>query len=441
MSVVTRFAPSPTGFLHIGNVRTALVAWLFARSQNGKFILRIDDTDIKRSEERFTDGIKRDLEWLGLTWDAEFRQSDRIERYKIIQAQLISEGRLYPCYETQEELEVKKKIALNSGKPPIYDRTALRLSNAEKQRLEASGIRPHWRFLLNAESIDWQDLVRDHIHFEAAHLGDPVWIREDGTMTYSIASVIDDIDYGITHIVRGEDHISNSALHVQLFKALGHEPPEFAHLALLKSKEGEMSKRTGGHDIQALREQGIEPLALLSLLAKIGTSDSIELRSTHKELITDFSISKLGKATVLYDPQELWRLNARLLHNMPFSQVKSRNIADFDEPFWEAVKHNIKSISEAKEWHNMCHGDITPIIEEPEFIHTSATLLPEGAVGPNTWADWTAVIKQKTGRTGKALFMPLRLALTGIAHGPELADLLPLIGRDKVLSRLTKQSR
>ncbi|MBS0236148.1 MAG: glutamate--tRNA ligase [Proteobacteria bacterium] len=437
MAVITRFAPSPTGFLHVGNIRTALVSWLFARSHNGEFILRIDDTDTKRSEQKYVDAIKRDLDWLGLHWDKEFRQSSRTERYIAVKDDLVKSGRLYPCYEGVEELEIKKKIALNSGKPPIYDRASLKLTPQEKEKLIQQGHSPHWRFLLTAGDISWHDLVRGDISFASHNLSDPVWIREDGSMTYSIASVIDDMDYGITHIVRGEDHISNSALHVQLFEALKAKVPQFAHLALLRTKEGEMSKRVGGFEVQSLRDEGIEPMSILSLLAKIGTSDPVEARSNIKDLVKEFNISKLGKAAVLYDPQILLRLNAKIVHDMPYDTLlKHSDTGNLDERFWEAVKHNISTIKEASQWYEICHGTVLPVIEDAEYISIAATLLPEGDISTATWKEWTEVLKKHTGRTGKELYMPLRMALTGMQHGPEMAHLLPLIGREKVVARL-----
>ncbi|AIF80872.1 glutamyl-tRNA ligase [endosymbiont of Acanthamoeba sp. UWC8] len=440
MSVITRFAPSPTGYLHVGNVRTAIVSWLFARSMGGKFILRIDDTDVERSKDEYTEAIKEDLKWLGLDWDRIEFQSNRVEKYEAVKERLIKEGRLYPCYETKEELEMKKKIMLNRNLPPIYDRASLKLSDEKKRELEEQGIKPHWRFLIDKEDIVWDDGVRGNLHFKAANISDPVLIRADGSMTYTIATVWDDIEFGITDIIRGEDHVTNSAIHIQIFKALGSTPPNFAHLSLLNSKSGEISKRIGGFDIRSLRESGIEPMAINSFLAKIGTSDPIEIKSSLEELIKDFSIKKFSKSPVNYDISELERLNTKLVHNLKYSEVKERlnglNIGEVDESFWEAVKPNINTIKEVELWSKICREDITPTIDDKDFTASAAELLPEEEVTINTWDEWISKIKEKTGKSGKNLFMPLRKAITGMEHGPELKYILPLIGRDKIIARL-----
>lgn len=440
MGVVTRFAPSPTGFLHIGNARTALIAWLFARKNQGKYILRIDDTDRQRSEQRYVDAIKQDLEWLGLDWDQEVVQSERMDRYNNVRDEMVREGRLYPCYESSEELQVKKKLLLGQNKPPIYDRASMVLSTEQKLTLEKSGITPHYRFLLKEGQIAWHDLVRGPISFDAKNLSDPVLIRADGSMTYSIASVVDDIDYKITHIIRGEDHSTNSATHVQLFQAMNAQPPEFAHISLLKSKEGGISKRYGGFEIKSLREQGFDRMAVLSLLAKMGTSDPIEVRSQMQQLIEEFSISKQAKSTVTYDIEELLRLNAQILHNTPFSQVetqlKEMGMVNADELFWHTVRPNVSNLSEAKGWYDVCCAKIMPNKDDLEFTKQAASLLPEGEFSQNTWEQWTQLVKSTTGRSGKSLFMPIRKSLTGMEHGPELKFVLMLLGREKAWQRL-----
>lgn len=434
--VITRFAPSPTGLLHVGNARTALINWLFAKANGGKFILRIDDTDKERSRPEFEDAIKRDLEWLGLEWDEIYHQSKRLELYEDAKNQMIKNGRLYPCYETQEELEIKKKIALNRNLPPQYDRAALKLPAEEKAKFEARGVLPHYRFLLSEQPIGWEDGVRGTIHFDPKNIGDPVLVRGDGTMTYMIASVVDDIDFKITNIIRGEDHITNSAIHIQMFEALQAQPPNFAHLSLIKHSEGKISKRVGGFDIASLREMGIQPIALNSFLTKMGSSDPIEYRKSLSELIQEFSLKKFSKAPATYDLLDLERLNKKLIHNLTFSEAKASLPPQVDEQFWDTVKVNLNTIEEIQQWWTICNEKITPIIQDIEFTKEAAKYLPEGQWDDTTWDDWIKALKQATGRTGADLFMPLRKALTGMEHGPELKKLLPILGREKTVSRL-----
>lgn len=437
--IITRFAPSPTGYLHVGNVRTALVNYLFTKANGGKFILRIDDTDRERSKDEYVEGIKQDLTWLGLEWDEIFYQSKRMEKYEAAKEKMIASGRLYPCYESHEELEVKKKTLLSRNLPPIYDRSALKLTEAEKKKFEEQGIKPHWRFKLEGDVIEWEDGVRGRIHFETKHISDPVVIRADGTMTYMIATVVDDIDLKISQIIRGEDHISNSAVHIQMFEALGATPPHFAHLSLLKSKEGEMSKRVGGFDIRALRESGIHPMAILSMLAKMGTSDPIEFKEDLQTLVKEFALSKFGKATANYDLAEVERVNSKLLHHISFAQIKPYLTEEIDESFWLLARGNLKNINEIADWWKICRKELAPIIEDKELLELSATLLPTGNWDQETWNTWINAVKEKSGKGGKALFMPIRLALTGMDNGPELKYLLPHIGYEKAKKRLTGQ--
>jgi glutamyl-tRNA synthetase len=433
MSVITRFAPSPTGYLHVGNVRTCLINWLYSRANGGKFILRIDDTDTERSKSEYVDAIKEDLEWLGLYWDETFFQSDRVEKYEDAKNRYIKSGRLYPCYESQEELEVKKKTLLSRNLPPIYDRAALNLTEEEKGKLTD----PHYRFFIENKPIEWNDGIRGHLHFEAKNISDPILVRTSGLMTYAIASVVDDIDYGITHIIRGEDHISNSAVHIQMFEALSAKPPEFAHLASLKTKDGKISKRLGGFDIRSLREAGIQPIAVLSFLAKLGSSDPVEYRVSIEELISEFSLKKFGKAPANYDYVELERVNEKLIHHLPFEKAKAFFKNDrIDELFWNSVKLNLTKLNEVDVWWNICKESLKPQITDLDFTREVCALLPEGSWDNNTWNTWVEAIKAKTGRKGKDLFMPIRLALTGMDNGPELKNLLPILGRDKTVARL-----
>ncbi len=445
MTIVTRFAPSPTGLLHVGNVRTALINWLYARSQNGKFILRIDDTDSQRSSLEFLNQIKFDLSWLGLEWDSTFRQSERMERYNEAKKMLIDSGRLYPCYETQEELSIKRKSLLSRNLPPIYDRASLKLTKEQKLKLEGQGITPHWRFLLEDKEIIWEDRIRGVLRFNSSALSDPILIKTDGSMTYTIASVVDDIDFAITDIVRGEDHLSNSATHIQIFEALGVSfLPSFAHTCLLQSKDQEISKRIGGFDISSLRSNGIEAMSLNSFLAKIGTSDNIEYKNYLKELVEEFSFSKFSRSSVNYSLSELERLNTKLIHSLSYDIAKHRLIEEgvlgIDESFWELVKPNIKVIKEAKDWWSICNAKISPIIVDIEFTKLAATLLPKDNWNDKVWEHWIELVKSMTTRSGKDLFNPIRLALTGAENGPELKRLLPILGYDKAFARLTGEA-
>lgn len=440
MSVITRFAPSPTGFLHVGNARTALITWLFARANNGKFILRIDDTDIERSKQEYVDAIKEDLNWLGLDWDEEVVQSERMDRYSYAKEKMIKDGRLYSCYETSEELQIKKKLLLGQNKPPIYDRAALTLSDDEKSKLVSQGISPHYRFLLTEGKIEWDDLIRGHLTFETKNLSDPVLIRGDGSMTYSIASVIDDIEFKISHIIRGEDHITNSAIHIQLFQAMGASVPSFAHTSLLKSKDGGISKRDGGFEIRALREDGYDKMAILSLLAKMGTSDSISPSYHINELIEKFSLSKQSKSTVTYDISDISRLNTQIIHNQNLSDVSDElnnmGIHDITEDFWISIRSNISNLKDVKDWHSVCCTKIAPTKDDMDYRLIASKLLPEGDFTNDTWDMWMSAVKAETGRSGKELFMPIRRALTNMDHGPELRRVLVILGRDRVYKRL-----
>ena len=441
MSIKTRFAPSPTGMLHVGNVRTALINWLFSRANNGSFMLRMDDTDLIRSKPEYETAIKEDLQWLGLNWDEIANQSTRLDRYEAAKNELIASGRLYPCYETQDELDMKRKMLLSRGLPPIYDRAGLKLSKEEHEEFLAQGRKPHYRFLLKDEAIEWNDLVRGDIQFQAKNLSDPIVIRGDGSMTYILCSTVDDMDFDITHILRGEDHISNTAIGIQITKSLGGIPPQIGHTSLLQSKTGEISKRLGGFDIQSLREKFIEPMAINSLLAKMGTSDSIEATNHMKQLIDEFDLSKFSSSSVNYDFNELLQLNHKLINSLSYGEIKpslSNLEVEISEEFWQAIHGNLNSIDEAVTWWKICNQDIPVKIDSKnvEFLKAACNLLPAGDWDLSTWNVWINIIKTELGRSGKQLFMPLRLALTGYESGPELKLLLPLIGRDRVEKRL-----
>ncbi|MFN3724879.1 MAG: glutamate--tRNA ligase [Allosphingosinicella sp.] len=439
MSVVTRFAPSPTGRLHVGNLRTAIHNWLFAKRHGGRFLLRIDDTDQTRSSEDFVRAIRTDLAWLGIEADAEERQSARFDRYEAALERLRAEGRVYPAYETAQELDLKRKVQLGRGLPPVYDRAALALSDEDRTRLEAEGRRPHWRFKLDhARAIEWIDLIRGPQHFDPALLSDPVIRREDGSWLYMLPSVVDDIDMGITHVVRGEDHVANTAVQVQMFEALAASSPHFAHEALLVGAEGKLSKRLGSLGVDEIREQGIEPIALMAKLARIGTSLPVEPVAAPEPLIDGFDFATFGRAPARFDLEELAQLNARVVHLLPFAAVADRLPGEMTEADWDAIRPNLKSVAEAGDWWTILHGHVerTAEAEDRELLEAAAE--EAGAVdwSDSPWPALVARLKARTGRSGKALFLPLRRALTGRDSGPEMAALLPLIGPDEAVARL-----
>ena len=443
MSIKVRFAPSPTGYLHVGNIRTALVNWLYARKEGGSFLLRLDDTDEERSREEFVHAIEEDLKWLGLDWDELERQSHRFERYNDAVRRLRDSGRLYPCYETPEELERKRRLQLARHKPPVYDREALKLSDADRSRLEAEGRKPHWRFKLDIPArVEWDDMVRGHTGTDMDSLSDPILIRGDGSFLYMLPSVVDDIDLGVTHVIRGEDHVTNSAIQVQLFEALGASAPVFAHVPLIAGAAGQgLSKREGALSIRDLRDDaGMEPMTILSLLARIGTADPVEARTRHDDLIAGFSMDRFGRATAKFDEKELLNLNAKVLHETPFEAVRDRlenmGLEGVDEAFWLTVRPNLGRLAEALDWWHMVKGPVTPVIEDDDFIGKALALMPDGPWDHGTWKHWADAVKAETGARGRALFLPLRQALTGRDHGPEMNAILPLIGPEKARARL-----
>ena len=442
--VSVRFAPSPTGYLHIGNARAALINYLYALRNGGEFILRIDDTDLERSKPEYEEAIYRDFEWLGIKYSQTFRQSERFDRYKQVRDELIASGRLYPCYETPEDLDFKRKRQMAKGQPPIYDRAALSLTDAEKSTFEAEGRTPHWRFKLDHELIVWQDMVRGEVKFEGAQLSDPVLIRADGIFLYSLCSVVDDIDCAITHIIRGEDHVTNAATQIQLFKAVNGDkdfPITFGHTTLMMDEDGlPLSKRLGSLSLGQMRESGIEPMAIACLLARLGTSLPVEPLSTLEELASSFDLSIFSRTPPRFSEKDLWALNHKLYHLMPFEQVQQRlsaaGYADFSETHWRAVHDNIEKIDDLKPWQDIFFGQLKGTCADTEFLKIALSLLPSSPWDENTWATWTTAVKETTARKGKELFMPLRQALTAMDHGPEMKALLPLIGVEKTKSRL-----
>ncbi len=443
MTVKVRFAPSPTGRLHVGNIRAALINWLYAKRQGGQFVLRIDDTDLERSTKEFEQGIETDLTWLGLVWDERHNQSARFPVYQQAVERLKAQGRLYPAYETGEELDRRRKVQLSRGQPPIYDRAALKLTDEEKAALEAEGRRPHWRFRLEGKRVKWMDLVRGECEVDTTSMSDPVLIREDGAFLYTLPSVVDDIDMGITHVIRGEDHVTNTGAQIEIFEALGAAAPTFAHMTLLIGADGgALSKRLGSLSICDLREQGYEPLAITSHLAKIGTSDNLEVGESLAALGEGFEFSKMGRSAARYDEADLGRLNAALLHAMPYEAAKPRLAAlgvDLGEGFWNAVRGNLNMFGDVKTLAAVVAGEVTPVVEDQAFLDAAKALLPE-TIGPDTWGEWVNAVKEKTGAKGKGLFLPLRRALTGMDHGPEMGPLLALIGREKAVRRLSGET-
>ena len=433
-NIKVRFAPSPTGFMHIGNTRTALFNWLWAKKLGGKFMLRIDDTDKLRSKKEYEDVIRDNLVWLGLEWCEEARQSARFERYNEVTEKLKAAGRIYACYETPEELEFKRKRLMSKGLPPIYDRQALNYTAEDIARFEAEGRKPHYRFKLLDGEIKWQDMIRGEVKYEAANLSDPIIIREDGSFLYHLPSVIDDFDFGITHIVRGEDHVTNTASQVQMFEALGGTCPTFAHLPLLTGKEGKLSKRLGSLGVSELRAEGVEAMAISSFLAKLGTSEAIEPFYDLESLAQTLDFSKIGRAQPKFDEEELKRFNTHLVHGMPYDKIKSR--VNVSEEFWNTVKANLTTVNDIKTWEQICNQNVQPILEDEELTNEAATLLPPEPWTEETFNQWMTEVKNKSGKKGKELFHPIRKALTALDNGPELKLLLPLIGREKAVKRL-----
>lgn len=439
---IVRFAPSPTGRIHIGNARTAILNWLMTLKTGGQFVLRYDDTDTARSTKEYADGIATDLDWLGIKPHRIEWQSKRFAHYDEVSDRLRAAGRLYPCYETADELDRRRKRQMARGAPPVYDRTALKLTDEEKRALEAEGRKPHWRFKLDGRLVQWNDLIRGPQAIDTTGLSDPVLVREDGSYLYTLPSVIDDIDFAVTHVIRGEDHVVNTAVQIEITQALGGNVPNYAHHSLLIGADGKgLSKRLGSLSIASMREGGLEPMAVVSHAALLGTSDNIHPCADYRELVEGFDLHKLSRAPARFDEAELKQLNAKLLHHLPWDAVKDR-IPGASELFWLAVRGNIAKLSDAGDWEEVVRGPVHPVIagEDRAFINAARTLLPPEPWDDRTWKAWTEAVKAATGRKGKQLFMPLRLALTGRDHGPELAQLLPLIGYGRAWKRLTVET-
>ncbi|MCK0141898.1 glutamate--tRNA ligase [Aliiroseovarius sp. F20344] len=431
----TRFAPSPTGYIHVGNLRTALFNYLIAAKSGGQFILRLDDTDPERSKQEYADAIMEDLEWLGLTWDRVEKQSDRLDRYEAAAQELRDMGRFYECFETPTELDLKRKKQLNMGKPPVYDRSALALSDDEKTALREERGQGHWRFKLDHERINWTDGILGDISIDAASVSDPVLIRGDGQFLYTLASVCDDIDFGITNVVRGSDHVTNTGTQIQIIEALRGTVPSFAHHSLLTGPQGEaLSKRLGTLAIRDLRDQGVQPMALLSLLARLGSSQPVELRSSLDEIIEGFDLSTFGSAPTKFDVQDLFPLTARHLASLPLSAVKTKLDeigvpSEMAEALWNVARENITTLGDLDGWWSLCRDGAEPLIddEDKDFVAEAMTLLPDAPYDSDSWSNWTTAVKEATGRKGKGLFMPLRKAVTGMERGPDMSSLMPLL--------------
>ena len=432
--IVTRFAPSPTGYLHIGNLRTALFNYLIARKTGGEFILRLDDTDQERSRQEYIDAIQQDLDWLGIGWDRIEQQSTRLERYKDAADKLRADGRFYECFETPGELDLKRKKQLNMGRPPVYDRAALDMDDAMRIRLSAERD-GYWRFLLDQTRIEWDDGILGPLSIDAASVSDPVLIRADGQVLYTLASVVDDMDMGVTHIVRGSDHVTNTATQIQIIQALGGTPPSFAHHSLLTGPQGEaLSKRLGTLSLRDLRAQGVTPMALLSLMARLGSSQPVELRATMDDIAEGFDLSQFGSAPTKFDAEDLWPLTRADIQARPYEAVADYLAGlgvpdDIAPQFWQVARENVTRLEDIRPWWALCQQGADPVIdaEDADFVAEALTLLPHPPYGESAWKDWTDAVKAQTGRKGRALFMPLRKALTGQAHGPDMSALMPLL--------------
>lgn len=438
---VVRWAPSPTGRIHLGNARPALLNWFYARRHGGRYVLRMDDTDLARSSRESADGIEVDLAWLGMTPDLLVRQSERTALYDAARDRLIEAGRLYPCYETEDELDRKRARARLLGKPPIYDRAALSLTATDRARLKAEGRRPHWRFRLDGRPVHFHDLIKGQQVVNTASMSDPVLVREDGTYLYTLPSVVDDIDLAITHVIRGEDHVSNTGTQIEIFEALGGVVPTFAHHNLLTDAEGQgFSKRLGSQSIADFRDEGYEPMAVAVMASLTGTSLPIEPYETLDEIANRLDFSMISHGPARFDPAELDSLNARMLHAMPYEGAAARlsALGLEGEAMWLLLRDNLRKFSDIVEWARLVTGPLEPVVadEDREFLALAKALLPPEPWDETTWSHWTDALKSATGRKGKALFLPLRLALTGRQDGPELRSLLPLVGRTGCLARL-----
>lgn len=444
MTKICRFAPSPTGFLHVGNIRAAIINYLYAKNCNGKFYLRFDDTDSQRVKEEYALGILEDLKWLDIKFDNLTKQSDFLDKYEEAKNKLIASNRLYECFETQAELSLQRKAQVASGSRPIYDRSALNLTEEQKENLRKSGVKSYYRFLLEEKTVSWEDKIKGKITYEGRHFSDPVVVRENGVPTYTFCSVIDDINFGVTDIIRGEDHITNTAIQIQIFESLGAKIPDFAHLALIVARDGKISKREGGFDIKSLRQEGYEPMSIINLLAQIGTSKSTEIYKKIEDLALEFDFKIFSKSATNYEISELENINQKLIQTLTFDEVKPRlellgiSDLDFAQKFWQAICPNITFFHEVKDWFKIFQEDLVFANqdEDKEFLKAISEILPQNTKSEDAWNIWLNDIKKISERKGKNLFMPIRTALSGKEHGPEIKYLVNLISREKIIKRL-----
>jgi glutamyl-tRNA synthetase len=438
-----RFAPSPTGYLHLGNARMAVLNNFLAKKVGGDYIFRIDDTDLGRVKEEYVEGAREDLKWLGIDWVEEFRQSHRIDLYNDFLEKLKKEGRVYACYESKEELEYAKKLQLAKGKPPIYNRAMLDISDEQKAEYEKQGRKPYYRLKIEHKEIRWNDLIKGEIVFRGENISDPVVVREDGSFLYIITSVLDDIEKNITHIIRGEDHVVNTAVQIQMFEYLGAKLPEFAHLPLITTKEGEgFSKRDGALSLRKLRAEGITALAINNYLFALGMGEQNKVYTSVDEIVKDFDLHKYNGAAAKFDEEKLLKVNLHILQHMPFNEIQSMikkylNL-DINEFFWEIIKHNIENFKDIKSWYEICYGNINIETSNKELAKILLETMPQEDFNEDTWGVWFNSIKVKTPLKGKDLFKPLRILISGVDHGPELKHLIMLIGKDQLLKRLGK---
>lgn len=441
MTKICRFAPSPTGFLHVGNIRAAIINYLYAKNNNGKFLLRFDDTDESRVKDEYRQGIIDDLSWLGIKYDNLTKQSDFLDKYEKSKNKLIDLGYLYECFETDEELKLQRKSQTTSGMRPIYDRSALNLTQKQKEDLRQKGVKSYFRFKLQDEEISWNDKIKGKITYPGRHFSDPVVIRQNNIPTYTFCSVIDDIDSKVTDIIRGEDHITNTAIQIQIFNSLNAQAPNFAHLGLIKAREGKISKREGGFDIKTLRQDGFEPMSVINLLSQIGTSKALKIYNNIDDLAQDFNFNNFSKSSSNYQIDELVNINQKIIQNYNFDDIKDR-LADIEEnhakELWQCISPNISFFNEIFSWLKICQTDLVfdNNIEDQEFLKEISLILPQDTKNKDCWNIWINEIKKNSNRSGKKLFMPIRKALTGKENGPELKYLINLIDRDLIIKRL-----
>ena len=443
MNCKVRFAPSPTGFMHIGNARIAVINHLFCRKNNGKFLFRIDDTDALRSKKEYEEAIKADMNWLGIGYDETFRQSERLDRYHEVMKKLISDGFLYKCFEPPEELEYKRKLAISKGKPPVYDRASLSLTDAEIKAYEQEGRIPYWRFKLPDKTVSWNDLILGEISYNLNNVSDPVIVKADGTFLYTYSSVVDDFDAGITHIIRGQDHVTNTAVQIAIFDEIskGTYQVSFAHLSLLVNKDGsQFSKRLGSMNLGEIRAQGVEPMAILDLLATLGSSlDTIPFTKID-DLIKYFDISKFSTNSPKFDIDDIFKISRKILHSKPFSEIAHLGIS---EKAYEVIKGNIDSYSDFSVWKEILQSGFkakfVPTTEETEVLQSFAQKIRVvNNFSKEDIENALNTVKAELNITNQKLYHPIRKTLTGQDKGPNIVDFMTVLGKQETLQRIKK---